>query len=125
MLAKHQDVFVNNYYHPQTKLREGNIFTPDGQSFCSQVGGGRGACMARGMVVGGMFGMGVCVALGHVWPEACVTGGVHGGGHAAGWHVWWEGMHAGKIATEAGSMHPTGMHSCKHCVCVLWYQITV
>ena len=28
-----------NFYYPQTKLREGNVFTPVCQSFCSQGGG--------------------------------------------------------------------------------------
>ena len=34
------------YYHPQTKLRKGNVFTSVCQEFCS-----RGACMAEGACV--------------------------------------------------------------------------
>ena len=51
-----------------------------------------------------------------------VQGGedMHGGEHAwwehgRGAHMvgaWQEGMHLGDTATEAGGMHPTGMHSC-------------
>ena len=49
---------------------------------------------------------GACVAGGHAWQGACVVGG----------HLWWGtcvvgGMHAGEMATEAGGMHSTGMHS--------------
>ena len=32
----------------------------------------------------------------HTWQGACMIGG----------------MHAGEMANEAGSIHPTGMHSC-------------
>ena len=54
-------------YCPQTKLREGNVFTPVCESFCSQGGGITGgwrawqrgmACVAKG---GGMCGEGGCV----------------------------------------------------------------
>ena len=47
------------------------------------------------------------------WGEACMAGGVHGGGCA------WQGcVHgggacvAGKMAIAAGGTHTTGMHSC-------------
>ena len=43
---------------------------------------------------------GACVARG------CVAGGMRGKGG---------GLHAGETATEAGSTHPTGMHSCLTC----------
>ena len=71
-------------YHPQTKLREGNVFTPG----CHSVhrGGVRGgrACVAGGMCGrgggvhgnGGMHGRGCvegpCIAREHVWWGACV-----------------------------------------------------
>ena len=48
-------------------------------------------------------------------------GSVHGGGHAwqEGGHVWQGGAcMAGKMAIAAGSMHPTGMHSCFTSVCL-------
>ena len=68
---------------------------------------------------------GVCVAGGHAWQGACVVVGcVHGRGtcganmHGRG-AVWLEAcvdgggsMCARKTDTEAGSTHPTGMHSC-------------
>ena len=41
----------------------------------------------------------VCIVGGHAWQGACVARGVCGGG------AW-------QMATETGSMHPTGMHSC-------------
>ena len=50
------------YYRPQTKLRQGNVFTSVCQEFCPQ----GGAC-----VVGGMHGRG------HVWWGTCVARGVH------------------------------------------------
>ena len=40
----------------------------------------------------------------------CVAVGMYGKGmHGRGW--WQGGMHAGEMATEAGSTHPTEMHS--------------
>ena len=67
------------------------------------VHGEGGTCMVKW----GMRGKG-----GHVW-EACMARGC----------LWqkglaWpggEGVHAGETATEEGSMHPTGMHSCNQC----------
>ena len=67
---------------------------------------------------GGMHGnRGVCNK-----GDTCVAGDVHGGGGACvvkrvcvmGWGYAWQkaGMGAGETATEAGGMHPTGMHSC-------------
>ena len=101
-------------------------------------GGGyvwQGACMAGG----------ACMSEGHVWQEwghewqgwrACISGGmcgrrgmhgggVHGRGHAwqgvcmVGGHVWWGHAWQEKTAIAAGSMHPTGMHSCSTCQCKL------
>ena len=57
------------------KLREGNVFTPVCQSFCSL---GRGACVA-----GGMHGRG------HAWQGACMageTGNEAGNKHPTGMH---------------------------------------
>ena len=43
----------------------------------------------------------------HAWQGACMAGsGCSRGACIAG------GMCAGETATEAGGMHPTGMHSC-------------
>ena len=67
---------------------------------------GGGACMVGG----------ACMAGGHAWQ-----GGMLGRGHA-----WQRGaymakgacMHVGETATEAGSTHPTGMHSCSKVISV-------
>ena len=67
-------------------------------------GGGmhhRGSPLQGVCVAGGMYGrmvcmVGACVAEGHVWQ-----GGMRGRGPCM----------AGEMATAAGSMHPTGMHS--------------
>ena len=79
--------FTLDFYRPQTKLREGNLFTPVCQSFCSQ---------------GDVHGRRSVHGRGCAWQGTCVAGGgMRGGG------VW-----AGEMATEAGGTHPTGMHSC-------------
>ena len=52
-------------YLPQTKLREGNVFTPVCQSFCSQ----EETCLTDG-----------CVAERDCFMKACMAGGVHGRG---------------------------------------------
>ena len=61
---------------------------------------------------------GRALQLAYMPKGACMAGGVLGGGHA------WQGVCgkgvcvvggcvcAGEMATEAGSMHPTGIHSC-------------
>ena len=83
-------------------LGQGNIFT----SVCHSVQGG--VCMAKG----GMHGEEGCVwQRGHAWWRGAnmVKGGacmVKGGMCGEGVCV------AGQMATVAGSMHPTGMHSC-------------
>ena len=87
------------------KLRQGNIFTPVSQSFCSQRGGG---------VDGG----------GHVWQ-----GGMHGGAHA--WQggmcdrgcAWREG-----IRGRGGGMHGRGAcvaggHAWHACPPTRYYEI--
>ena len=51
---------------------------------------------------------------GHMWQGACVAGGMHGRGACVvgGMHGrGGGGCMAGKMATAAGSTHPTGMHS--------------
>ena len=67
-----------------------------------------GACVVKGE----------CVVRGGVWQRTRMTGGVHGGGMCGREGcAWQEGVHgkggvpAGETATEAGSWHPTGMHS--------------
>ena len=71
---------------------------------------------------------GVVRGRGHAWQRVCVCvagctwqgvggrgGGVGGRGHA------WQGVngeggvHGEEAATEAGDMHPSGMHSCYRC----------
>ena len=69
----------------------------------------QGVCM-----VGGMHGEGC------VWHGACMVGGVCMVGHA-----WWGvclvgACMAGEMATAAGGMHPTGMHSCLHFFLNFW-----
>ena len=74
------------HYRPQTKLREGNVFTPVCQSLCSQ-----GVC-----VVGDMHGRGVYVALGYVWWGGICGGGICGRGHA------WQGSVHGRGCVLGG-----------------------
>ena len=62
----------------------------------------------EGCISGGVHGRS------HVWQGACMAGGILDRGHA-----WWGacmmgGKSAGETVTEAGSRHPTGMHSCFH-----------
>ena len=52
--ATENDYQFTHFYRPQTKLREGNVFTPVCLSLCSggRVAGGHaryGACVAEGM----------------------------------------------------------------------------
>ena len=78
-------------YRPQTKLREGIVFTP----VCDSVhrgGAGGGGVNSGGQALGG----GVCMAK-----------GMHGRKHVCG-----GGGCAGEMATDASGTHPTGMHSC-------------
>ena len=73
-LMRHQsDSF--HLYRPQTKLREGNVFTPVCRSFCSQ----------------GRYPQ-ADTHLGRHPPVQCMLG----------------------YGQQAGSTHPTGMHSCYH-----------
>ena len=63
-------------------------------------------------------GRGTCMAEGHAWQggmhsrSACMAGGMHG--RRCAWYgaCMARAMHAGETPTEAGDMHPTGMHSC-------------
>ena len=110
------------YYRPQTKLLEGNVFTPVCQSFCSH-GGVHGEGAGASMVKTGTWQRrdvcgkgrcacqkGACVAKGeHVWQRGdmygrggCMAESMHGNG----------GLHVGGMATEVGSTHPTGTHYC-------------
>ena len=78
-------------YRPQTKLREGNVFTPVCQSFCSK---GEGACVT-------------CMPPGHTRPQPP--------GHAS--HPTPQPCLPPPADTTrygqwAGGTHPTGMQSC-------------
>ena len=55
----------------------------------------QGPWMAGGLCgKGDMHGKGACMAGGgHVWWGVCVTGGMHGGGHAWQWGHVWQGGH--------------------------------
>ena len=71
---------------------------------------GRGhVCVAGGCMAGGMHGS-RDVWQGGMHCMECVAGGMHGSGCA-----WQEACVAGEMATAAGSMHPTRMHSCLFC----------
>ena len=66
---------------------------------------GKGACVVGGCAwQGSVHGRGMCV-VGVCGRRACIAGGMHG----------MEGVHPGEMATEAGGMHPTGMHPCWRC----------
>ena len=57
---KHVKSLIQNiYYHQPTKFREGNVFTPVSQSFCS--GGGIMPLPVWLHVNGGLHGKGVCI----------------------------------------------------------------
>ena len=78
-----------------------------------------GACV----VAGGMCGCGGCMVVGGVW-----LGGMHGCRGACvvvEGHVWWQGGHAWdttRYGQSAGSMHPTGMHSCFKYNCAILFS---
>ena len=81
--------------------------------------------MIGGCVVEGVHGREVHAWQGGMWGGSCVVegymhgkGGMHGNGGGAivaGMCVWQVVVHAGEMATEAGSTHPTGIHSCCSC----------
>ena len=91
------------YYHPQTKLRKGNVFTPVCQSFCSHGGVCLSACWdtsPQGDTTPGQ----------NPPPSACWD--IHPPLHRACWDTQCP-VHAGiDMATAADGKHPTGMHSC-------------
>ena len=76
----------------------------------------RGTCIVKGWHLwrAGVHDKGgACVAKGdmhdkegHAWQRGCV-GGMHGKAACVA-----RGVHAREMATEAGTTHPTGMHSC-------------
>ena len=65
---------------------------------------------------------------GRVWQRGVHGGGGHAwqGGMLGRGHAWQRGaymakgacVHVGETATEAGSTHPTGMHSCSKVISV-------
>ena len=89
-------------------LGQGNMFT----GVCLSTGGGAcsggflvpgGACSGRVPGPGGCLVRGVYLLRGGLWSG----GGVWSGGSGLG-GAWWRPP---AMATAAGSMHPTGMHS--------------
>ena len=88
-------IYVDHCYRPQTKLREGNIFTPVCQSFCS--------------------GAEVYTPLDTPRQTTHLDSPL--GRHPS------LGRHnttpPPEMTTEAGGMHPTGMHSC-FLLCPSW-----
>ena len=87
-----------HYYHMQTKLWEGNVFT----GVCDSVHRGvPGPGVLHGP--GGVWSPGVPVSEGGAWsPGGAWSWGMPGAGGA-----WWRPP--GR-ATAAGGTHPTGMH---------------
>ena len=90
-------------------------------------GGGCAWWGARGG--GGMCGGGLCV-VGACMMGVCMAGGMYGqgacmvGGDMCGKHAWQGTCMAGKMATAAGTTHPTGMHSCStYCKTIKDYQL--
>ena len=45
-----------------------------------------------------------------------MAGGMHGRGCACQEGMCGRGLHAGEMAIEVSSMHPTGMHSCSNLI---------
>ena len=66
-----------------------------------------------------MHGRGAYVAGGKHATGMCMARGVHGRGR----HVWQGACMAGEMATAAGGMHPTGMHSCSRLVSLLSFEL--
>ena len=104
-------------------LGQGNIFRSMCQEFCSQggawsrgVSGPRrgGRCLHSGG--GGVPGPGGYLVPGVPGPRGCLLqGGLVLVGNAWSWRgclVWRGCGDPPKMATAAGSMHPTGIHSC-------------
>ena len=81
-----------NFYRLQTKSREGNVFTPVCDSLCSQ------GCVSQ-------HAMGRSTRLCRHPPQGTPPGQTLRDRHPLHRHL--PGM-----ATEMGSTHPTGMHSC-------------
>ena len=75
------DDYVNHFYHPQTKLRKGNVFPHVCHTFCPQrghawQGGMCGGCMGGACGYVGVHG-GACVGeacRGCAWRGACMAG---------------------------------------------------
>ena len=121
-----------NIYRPQTKLREGNVYTGVRDSVhrggvCSLLGGACsqgvgclvqwGVPAPRGGGVPGPVGRGACSR--GVWSQGgCLVWGCLVLGGACS-----RGVPGGdtlpppppNMATAVGGTHPTGMHSCWHC----------
>ena len=66
---------MSHYYHLQTKLREGNVFTPV-LCFCSQHGGVSQHALGRGCVSQHAMGQEGCLPRGlSAWEVVCALGG--------------------------------------------------
>ena len=96
--AGHEVGWVGNFHCPQTKLPEGNVFTPVCQSFCSR---GRGVSQ---------HAMGACVPPGQTSPRQTPP-----------WADTLIGRHPRRQTssrqtppTQSPPRRPTGMHSCIH-----------
>ena len=84
-----------SYYRPQTKLREGNVFTGVRDSVHRGAAWSQGVAWSRGVP-----GPGGCLVPGGAWSQGGLVWGVG---------AWWRPP---RTATAAGSKHHTGMHSC-------------
>ena len=112
-----------NFYYPQTKLREGNVFTPVCQSFCSEGGGGSAQPPYADLGIGqtpldadplaDLGGVGQTPLDGEPprWtpPPEQTTSCMQTPPHA---DPPWMKPHPPEIRQQAGSTHPTGMYTC-------------
>ena len=108
----------SNFYRPQTKLREGSVFTGVRNSVHKGVWSRGDACSQRGGLVGGGL------VQGGVWSQGVPDpgGGLSGPGEClVPGGVWSRGLSGPRggclvetpwTATATSGTHPTGMHSC-------------
>ena len=92
---------------PATKLRQGNVFTPVCQSFCSQEGmRATHAHSPLGILRDAVNEWAVCILL-ECMLVTPVCHSVH-----MGVYTPQADTPSPEMVIEAGGMHPTGMHSC-------------
>ena len=124
------------YYCLQLKLRQGNIFTGVWQSFCSRGGGvypsmhWAGGCIPA--CTGGVYlsmhwaGRGVSVCPSMHWAGGCIPACTGADTPPEQTHTPWVDTPSPwpwqtpppppTMATATNGTHPTGIHSCCHCL---------